>query len=158
MVQVLCIRVPRSRYLPVKSTSDLFLVQSNLYSVSRGSLIMNPARYRGTHHPLSGDTHHPLSGAELHAYVLPSALTLCSSVHPHRSYLTTPLIKLGEKFANIEAYLARVPQGIPNIIGLEHLTVAGDVVFGANVTLRVRRPANALASLPETRASDWGDS
>jgi hypothetical protein len=25
--------VPRSRYLPVKSTSDLFLVQSNLYSV-----------------------------------------------------------------------------------------------------------------------------
>lgn len=42
--QVLCVRVPRSRYLPVKSTSDLFLVQSNLYSVSRGSLIMNPAR------------------------------------------------------------------------------------------------------------------
>lgn len=59
-------------------------------------------------------------------------------VRPARVYPTTPLIKLGEKFSNIEAYLARVPHGIPNIIGLEHLTVAGDVIFGANVTLRVR--------------------
>jgi UTP--glucose-1-phosphate uridylyltransferase len=36
--------VPRSRFLPVKSCSDLFLVQSDLYSVTHGSLIMNPKR------------------------------------------------------------------------------------------------------------------
>jgi len=38
------INVPRSRFLPVKSTSDLFVVQSNLYSLTRGELVMNPAR------------------------------------------------------------------------------------------------------------------
>lgn len=36
--------VPRSRFLPVKSCSDLFLVQSDLYSISHGSLLMNPKR------------------------------------------------------------------------------------------------------------------
>jgi UTP--glucose-1-phosphate uridylyltransferase len=38
------IRVPRTRFLPVKSTSDLLCVQSNLYTVQHGSLIPNPAR------------------------------------------------------------------------------------------------------------------
>lgn len=38
------VNVPRSRFLPVKSTSDLFIVQSNLYSLTRGELVMNPAR------------------------------------------------------------------------------------------------------------------
>ncbi len=48
-----------------------------------------------------------------------------------------PLIKLGEHFTHIQDYLERVPNGIPDILCLEHLTVAGDVVFGANVTLKV---------------------
>lgn len=38
------INVPRSRFLPVKSTSDLFLVTSNLYSLNHGELVMNPKR------------------------------------------------------------------------------------------------------------------
>jgi UTP--glucose-1-phosphate uridylyltransferase len=38
------INVPRSRFLPVKKTSDLLLVMSNLYSLNSGSLIMNPKR------------------------------------------------------------------------------------------------------------------
>ncbi|KAI7904346.1 UTP--glucose-1-phosphate uridylyltransferase-domain-containing protein [Cokeromyces recurvatus] len=38
------INVPRTRFLPVKSTSDLFLVTSNLYSLVHGQLIMNPKR------------------------------------------------------------------------------------------------------------------
>lgn len=38
------INVPRSRFLPVKKTSDLLLVMSNLYSLDKGTLIMNPAR------------------------------------------------------------------------------------------------------------------
>lgn len=48
-----------------------------------------------------------------------------------------PLIKLGEHFTHIQDYLERVPNGIPDILCLEHLTVAGDVFFGANVTLKV---------------------
>lgn len=38
------IRVPRSRFLPVKTTSDLLLVMSDLYNVKNGSLMMNPNR------------------------------------------------------------------------------------------------------------------
>ena len=38
------VNVPRSRFLPVKSTSDLFIVQSNLYSLEYGELVMNPQR------------------------------------------------------------------------------------------------------------------
>ncbi|KNE54508.1 hypothetical protein AMAG_00479 [Allomyces macrogynus ATCC 38327] len=42
------INVPRSRFLPVKSTSDLFLVTSDLYSLDHGQLVMNPDRLFGT--------------------------------------------------------------------------------------------------------------
>ncbi|XP_021926971.1 UTP--glucose-1-phosphate uridylyltransferase isoform X4 [Zootermopsis nevadensis] len=38
------ISVPRSRFLPVKKTSDLLLVMSNLYSLNKGSLVMSPQR------------------------------------------------------------------------------------------------------------------
>ncbi|XP_023235569.1 UTP--glucose-1-phosphate uridylyltransferase-like isoform X1 [Centruroides sculpturatus] len=38
------VNVPRSRFLPVKKTSDLLLVMSNLYHMKNGTLSMNPAR------------------------------------------------------------------------------------------------------------------
>jgi UTP--glucose-1-phosphate uridylyltransferase len=38
------INVPRSRFLPVKSTSDLFLITSDLYKLHHGELILNPKR------------------------------------------------------------------------------------------------------------------
>ncbi|KAI3417475.1 UTP--glucose-1-phosphate uridylyltransferase [Psidium guajava] len=38
------INVPRSRFLPVKSTSDLLLVQSDLYTLDDGLVIRNKAR------------------------------------------------------------------------------------------------------------------
>lgn len=38
------ISVPRSRFLPVKKTSDLLLVMSNLYHLASGSLEMSPKR------------------------------------------------------------------------------------------------------------------
>merc|ERR1711942_334997 len=38
------INVPRSRFLPVKMTSDLLLVMSNLYSLDNGSLCMSSKR------------------------------------------------------------------------------------------------------------------
>jgi UTP--glucose-1-phosphate uridylyltransferase len=37
-------KVPRSRFLPVKKTDDLLLIQSNLYELRSGMLSMNPAR------------------------------------------------------------------------------------------------------------------
>ncbi|KAI8907231.1 UTP--glucose-1-phosphate uridylyltransferase family [Gorgonomyces haynaldii] len=42
------INVPRSRFLPVKSTSDLFLITSDLYKLEHGNLVMNPKRAFGT--------------------------------------------------------------------------------------------------------------
>lgn len=38
------INVPRSRFLPVKKSSDLLLVMSNLFTLTNGTLVMNPAR------------------------------------------------------------------------------------------------------------------
>jgi UTP--glucose-1-phosphate uridylyltransferase len=38
------INVPRSRFLPVKKTSDLLLVMSNLYHMKNGTLMMSPQR------------------------------------------------------------------------------------------------------------------
>lgn len=38
------INVPRSRFLPVKTTSDLLLIMSNLYTQKKGLLEMNPKR------------------------------------------------------------------------------------------------------------------
>jgi UTP--glucose-1-phosphate uridylyltransferase len=38
------VNVPRTRFLPVKSCSDLFLVQSDLYNLSHGELTPNPKR------------------------------------------------------------------------------------------------------------------
>lgn len=38
------INVPRRRFLPVKKTSDLLLVMSNLYSLKNGSLVMSLQR------------------------------------------------------------------------------------------------------------------
>ena len=38
------INVPRSRFLPVKKTSDLLVVMSNLFQLRDGTLVQNPAR------------------------------------------------------------------------------------------------------------------
>eukprot|EP01087_Luapelamoeba_hula_P000340 TRINITY_DN1023_c0_g1_i1.p1 TRINITY_DN1023_c0_g1~~TRINITY_DN1023_c0_g1_i1.p1 ORF type:complete len:495 (-),score=116.69 TRINITY_DN1023_c0_g1_i1:47-1531(-) len=38
------VNVPRTRFLPVKDTSDLFIVQSNLYTLQSGRMVWNPAR------------------------------------------------------------------------------------------------------------------
>ena len=38
------IKVPRSRFLPVKKTDDLLLIKSNLYTIQNGVLKMSPVR------------------------------------------------------------------------------------------------------------------
>eukprot|EP00834_Sanchytrium_tribonematis_P000753 NODE_14_length_51535_cov_1.125049.p31 type:complete len:229 gc:universal NODE_14_length_51535_cov_1.125049:30293-29607(-) len=42
------VNVPRSRFLPVKSTGDLFLVTSDLYQLNHGQLTLSPKRLFGT--------------------------------------------------------------------------------------------------------------
>lgn len=42
------VNVPRTRFLPVKTTSDLLLVKSDLYSVSRGHMEISPSRFGGS--------------------------------------------------------------------------------------------------------------
>lgn len=88
------INVPRNRFLPVKSTSDLFLITSDLYKLNHGELQINPLRLFGT----------------------------------------VPLVKLGDHFKKVNHFLTRF-QTIPHIIGLDHLTVTGDVTFGHDVIL-----------------------
>jgi UTP--glucose-1-phosphate uridylyltransferase len=38
------VNVPRSRFLPVKSCSDLLLIKSDIYSLKHGQLVINPKR------------------------------------------------------------------------------------------------------------------
>ena len=40
--------VPRSRFIPVKSCSDLLLVKSDIYSLKSGQLVLNDSRMFGT--------------------------------------------------------------------------------------------------------------
>ena len=42
------INVPRSRFLPVKSCSDLLLIKSDIYSLEHGQLVVNENRLFGT--------------------------------------------------------------------------------------------------------------
>jgi len=89
------INVPRTRFLPVKGTSDLFLITSDLYTMSHGTLTLNPKRL----------------------------------------FQTVPIVKLGESFKKVGNFLQRFATA-PKILELDHLTVTGDVFFGAGVTLK----------------------
>ncbi|KAK6017239.1 UTP--glucose-1-phosphate uridylyltransferase [Ostertagia ostertagi] len=53
----------------------------------------------------------------------------------HRSFPTTPLVKLGSSFDKVSDFLKRF-QGIPDLLELDHLTVSGDVWFGKDVSLK----------------------
>jgi len=51
------INVPRSRFLPVKSCSDLLLIRSDVYSVEHGQLIINKERIFGGRPVIKLDDH-----------------------------------------------------------------------------------------------------
>eukprot|EP00040_Diaphanoeca_grandis_P009660 m.49649 g.49649 ORF g.49649 m.49649 type:complete len:530 (-) comp21080_c0_seq1:304-1893(-) len=57
------------------------------------------------------------------------------SLSPKRVFPTLPLVKLGADFKGVEDFLRRF-ETIPKVLNLDHLTVAGDVNFGRNVTLK----------------------
>ncbi|VEL17086.1 unnamed protein product [Protopolystoma xenopodis] len=88
-------RVPRSRFLPVKLTSDLLLLMSNLYEIQDGSL----------------------------------------TVSSKRNFPTQPLVKMSQEFKAIRDFQERF-NAIPDLLELDHLTVAGDVRFGRDIVLK----------------------
>lgn len=71
------INVPRSRFLPVKSTSDLLLITSDLYSLEHGKLIMNPNRmFNQTPVVKLGDTFKKISNFQKRFGSIPNILEL----------------------------------------------------------------------------------
>ena len=59
----------------------------------------------------------------------------CLEMRPDLLSLPIPMVNSSE-FESLDDYWSRIPRGIPNIMGLEQLTVSGDVVFGTGITLR----------------------
>lgn len=110
------INVPRSRFLPVKSCSDLLLIKSDIYSLEHGQLVINENRLFGTTPVIKlGDHFKKVCGNKLRGAGTFAELMLC--------------------FMQIQQFQKRFKK-IPTIIELDHLTVTGDVYFGRNVTLR----------------------
>jgi len=71
------INVPRSRFLPVKSCSDLLLITSNLYSLEHGKLVMNPKRmFSQTPVVKLGDTFKKVANFQKRFRTVPNLLEL----------------------------------------------------------------------------------
>ena len=88
------IRVPRSRFLPVKTTNDLLVLRSDAYRLRDGALLLAAGR------------------------------------------TTAPLVDLDGHFKLVGDFDRRFPAGPPSLVDADSLTVRGDVVFGAGVTVR----------------------
>ncbi|KDQ21911.1 hypothetical protein BOTBODRAFT_50439 [Botryobasidium botryosum FD-172 SS1] len=71
------VNVPRSRFLPVKSCSDLLLITSDLYSLEHGKLVMNPNRmFAQTPVVKLGDTFKKLVNFQKRFRTVPNLLEL----------------------------------------------------------------------------------
>jgi len=71
------VNVPRSRFLPVKSCSDLLLITSDLYSLEHGKLVMNPNRmFAQTPVVKLGDTFKKLVNFQKRFRTIPNLLEL----------------------------------------------------------------------------------
>jgi UTP--glucose-1-phosphate uridylyltransferase len=71
------VNVPRSRFLPVKSCSDLLLITSDLYSLEHGKLVMNPKRmFSQTPVVKLGDTFKKVSNFQKRFRTVPNLLEL----------------------------------------------------------------------------------
>jgi len=92
--------IPRSRFQQIKTTTDLFMLQSNMFVFEEGSYL---------------------------------------SPNPEREALgfpDMPSVRFDyEHFGKISQYQARF-KAMPNVTELDYLNVAGDVVFGYNITLK----------------------
>lgn len=71
------VNVPRSRFLPVKACSDLLLIQSDLYSLEHGALVMSPKRMFGQTPVVKlGDTFKKISNYQKRFKSIPNIIEL----------------------------------------------------------------------------------
>jgi len=92
----IALRIPKSRFVPIKTTNELLGLWSNAFILDDQSLVaINPDRKVG--------------------YIV---------------------VKLDTKFyKKTDDLLIRFPEGVPDLIDCEQLTISGDVKFAANVKL-----------------------
>ncbi len=113
------LRVPRSRFLPVKKTNDLLAVRSDVYILGADYQVrQNPERQR----------------AEL-------------------------VIELDEDYYKlVDDMEQRFPVGPPSLIDAERLQVIGDIVFGADITIKdrvtIENRGSSQVKLPGPRTID----
>ena len=113
------IKVPRSRFLPVKTSSDLLLIMSNLYKLEEGALKMSPERMF---------TSTPL--VKLGENFKKVCRNLINNI------FSSKITKLSIHFIfQVKEFLSRFAS-IPDILELDHLTVSGNVTFGRGVALK----------------------
>ena len=117
------INVPRRRFLPVKTTSDLLLVMSNLFTLNRGNLVMNSQRSFPS---------------------VPLVKLGTSFTKVRRTFLLS--IDISFSLHQVKDFLSRF-QSIPDCLELDSLTVSGDVTFGKGVSLRVSKAIQHNQSL-----------
>jgi len=92
----IAIRIPKSRFVPIKTTSELLGLWSNAFVLDEKHLVsINPKR--------------------------------------HLSYIIVSLD--GQFYNKIDDLQARFPEGAPDLLECQKLTIIGDVKFGANVKL-----------------------
>ncbi len=92
----IAIRIPKARFIPIKTTNELLGLWSNAFILDDESLVtINPSRKVG--------------------YIV---------------------VNLESKYyKNIDDLEARFPEGVPDLLECEKLTITGDVIFGKNVKL-----------------------
>ena len=56
-------------------------------------------------------------------------------MNPKRQLAATPVIKLGNEFKKVKDYLKRIGSFL-DVLEFDHLTVSGDVSFGARTVLK----------------------
>jgi len=112
------IEVPRSRFLPVKTCSDLLLIQSNVYELTPdGSNQLMISEKRRNRRRRSQQQQEEEEEEQI------------STTN------TVPIIELSDEFKNVNDFNSRF-SSIPNMVDCESLIVSGDVKFGRNVTLK----------------------
>ncbi|THH19942.1 hypothetical protein EW146_g1312 [Bondarzewia mesenterica] len=140
------INVPRSRFLPVKSCSDLLLIKSDIYSLQHGQLVINENRLFETTPVIKLGDHFKKVRVLLFVvdgfcpsfsvFRLPRSRVLFSfSFSLSIFWLVTGAHARPSHTLQIQQFQKRFKK-IPKILELDHLTVTGDVNFGRNVTLR----------------------
>jgi len=92
----IAIRIPKSRFVPIKTTNELLGLWSNAFILDDNSLVtVNPERKAG--------------------------------------YIVVSLDS--QYYKNVDDIEARFPEGVPDLLECEKLTISGDVKFGADVKL-----------------------